>query len=73
MIFDLYGYLNVTKDITLRAGVYNVFNRRYHTWDSLRGIPLVGATTNTVDSQGKGLQRFYAPGRNFAASLEIRF
>ena len=72
-IFDLYGYLNVTKDITLRAGVYNVFNRRYHTWDSLRGIPLVGATTNTVDSQGKGLQRFYAPGRNFAASVEIRF
>lgn len=73
-IFDLYGYFNVTSDITLRAGIYNMFNRRYHTWDALRGIPVISsATTNTVDEEGKGLQRFYAPGRNFAASIEIRF
>lgn len=73
-IFDLFGYYNLTKEITFRAGVYNLFNRRYHTWDALRGIPVISSsTTNTVDAQGKGLERFYAPGRNYSASLEIRF
>ena len=27
----------------------------------------------SVDKEGKGLERFYAPGRNIAGSIEIRF
>ena len=72
MLFDTYGFVKVNKNITLRAGVYNLFDRKYHTWDSLRGINFRG-TTNTVDREGKGLERFYAPGRNFAASVEVKF
>ena len=45
---------------------------KYHTWDTLRGINKI-STTDSVDKEGKGLERFYAPGRNFAASVEIRF
>lgn len=71
-IADLFGYYNPTESITLRAGVYNLFDKKYHTWDALRGIN-AHSTTNTVDRNGYGLQRFYAPGRNFAASVEIRF
>lgn len=71
-VFDLYGFYRPTKKLTLRAGAYNLFNRQYHTWDVLRGIN-THSTTNTVDSEGLGLQRFYAPGRNYAVSLEYKF
>ncbi len=71
-VFDLYGYYRPTKALTLRAGVYNLFDRKYHTWDSLRGIN-ANSTTNSVDREGKGLARFYAPGRNFAVALQYKF
>ena len=60
------------EDITLRAGVYNFFDKKYHTWDALRGIN-AHSTTNNIDRNGVGLERFYAPGRNYSASLEVRF
>ena len=72
VLFDLYGFYKVNKNITLRAGLYNLFNRKYHTWDTLRGINKV-STTDSVDQERRGLERFYAPGRNFAGSIEIRF
>ncbi|MGX2956709.1 TonB-dependent hemoglobin/transferrin/lactoferrin family receptor [Ursidibacter arcticus] len=72
VLFDTYGFIKVSKNIMLRAGVYNIFNRKYHTWDSLRGINFRG-TTNTVDRDKKGLERYYAPGRNFAISAEVKF
>ena len=72
VLFDLYGFYKVNKNISLRAGLYNLFNRKYHTWDTLRGINKV-STTDSVDQERKGLERFYAPGRNFAGSIEIRF
>lgn len=71
-VADLFGYYRPTQDITLRAGVYNLFNREYHTWDALRGIN-AHSTTNSVDSAGYGLERFKAPGRNYSAAVEIRF
>ncbi|QSZ40055.1 iron transporter [Actinobacillus pleuropneumoniae] len=71
-LFDVYGFWKVHKNVTLRAGLYNIFNRKYHTWDALRGINRLG-TTNTVDKELRGLERFVAPGRNYSAAVEIRF
>ncbi|MDK4679436.1 TonB-dependent hemoglobin/transferrin/lactoferrin family receptor [Kingella negevensis] len=71
-VFDVFGYYKPSKHLTLRAGVYNLFNRQYHTWDALRGIN-ANSTTNSVDKDGYGLQRYYAPSRNFAVSAEYRF
>lgn len=71
-LVDMFGFIKIGKNTTLRAGAYNLFNRKYHTWDALRGINLQ-STTNTVDKAGKGLDRFYAPGRNYAMSVEIKF
>lgn len=71
-VFDIFGYYRPFKNFTARAGVYNVFDRKYHTWDALRGIN-ANSTTNTVDRDGVGLERFHAPGRNFAFSLEYKF
>ena len=79
-VFDMFGFYKVADNVTLRAGVYNVFNRKYHTWDTLRGLNDTGGVVNSVgvDPNRKyggypGLQRYYQPGRNFAASVEIRF
>ena len=79
-VFDMFGFYKPTDDITLRAGVYNVFNRKYHTWDALRGLNNTGGKINSVGLRPNftyggypGLERFYAPGRNFSASVEIRF
>lgn len=71
-VFDMYGFYKPAKNLTLRAGVYNVFNRKYTTWDSLRGLYSY-STTNSVDRDGKGLDRYRAPSRNYAVSLEWKF
>lgn len=79
-VFDMFGFYKAADNVTLRAGVYNVFNRKYHTWDTLRGLNDTGGVVNSVgvDPNRKyggypGLERYYQPGRNFAASIEIRF
>ena len=71
-VFDMYGFYKPVKNLTLRAGVYNLFNRKYTTWDALRGLHSY-STTNSVDRDGKGLDRYRAPGRNYAVSLEWKF
>lgn len=71
-VFDMYGFYKPAKNLTLRAGVYNMFNRKYTTWDSLRGLYSY-STTNSVDRDGKGLDRYCAPSRNYAVSLEWKF
>lgn len=71
-LVDLFGFYKIREDITLRAGVYNLFDKKYHTWDALRGVN-AHSTTNNIDRNGVGLERFYAPGRNYSASVEIRF
>lgn len=71
-LVDLFGFYKIKEAIILRAGVYNLFDKKYHTWDALRGIN-AHSTTNNIDRNGVGLERFYAPGRNFSASVEIRF
>ena len=72
VVLDVFGYVRPTKNLTLRAGVYNLTNRRYATWDSFRSIN-IRSTTGSVDKDGKGLARFYAPGRNYSVSLEYKF
>ena len=71
-VFDVYGFYKPAKNLTLRAGIYNLFNRKYTTWDSLRGIYSY-STTNAVDDEGKGLARFRSPGRNYSFSVELKF
>ena len=70
---DLTGYYKPTKNITLQAGVYNLTNRKYLTWDSARSIRSFG-TSNLIDkTTGLGINRFYAPERNFKVGAEFVF
>ncbi|HHE9962839.1 TPA: TonB-dependent hemoglobin/transferrin/lactoferrin family receptor [Haemophilus influenzae 10810] len=72
-ILDLIGYVQPIKNLTIRAGVYNLTNRKYITWDSVRSIRSFG-TSNVIDqSTGLGINRFYAPGRNYKMSVQFEF
>ncbi|KAI96774.1 ligand-gated channel protein, partial [Haemophilus influenzae] len=72
-ILDLIGYVQPIKNLTIRAGVYNLTNRKYITWDSARSIRSFG-TSNVIDqTTGLGINRFYAPGRNYKMSVQFEF
>lgn len=84
-LVDLVGHYRFGKNVTLRGGVFNLFNKRYYTWDSLRSVREFG-TVNRVDNCNggdgtpqhancahQGIQRFTAPGRSYGLTLEAKF
>ena len=72
-LFDLTSYVNLGKYFTLRAGAYNIGNKKYYTWESLRSIREFG-TVNRVDNKTHaGIERFTSPGRSYNFTLEAKF
>lgn len=68
--FDLTGYITPWKHITVRAGVYNLMNYRYTTWESVRQSSLNAIHQHT---NVKDYARYAAPGRNYVLSVEMKF
>lgn len=73
LLVDLIGDYKFTKYLTLRAGVFNLFNRKYYDWNSLRSIREFGTVNRIDDVTFKGIDRFSAPGRNFGLTLTFEF
>ena len=72
-VLDVIAHYKPTKNITLSGGIFNLTNKKYLTWDSARSIRGVG-TINLIDQNtGAGINRFYAPERNFKISAEFVF
>ena len=72
--FDLYAYYKIGGHITLRAGVYNLFDTQYHRWDDLRQLtnPALLGNINLFFKDGrKSLARFTQPRRYLSAAIEI--
>lgn len=69
-IYDLVGHIKPHKNITVRAGIYNLMNYRYITWESVRQSA-VGSINRHHDVSNYA--RYAAPGRNFVLSLEAKF
>ncbi|MFY1026256.1 lactoferrin/transferrin family TonB-dependent receptor [Actinobacillus seminis] len=68
-IYDLTAYYTWKEKFTLRAGIYNLTNRKYSTWESVRQ-----SAANAVNQdRGTHSARFAAPGRNFTLSMEMKF
>lgn len=67
---DVSGYITLKDRFTLRAGVYNLWARRYSQWESLRqsAVGAVNRQQNIGD-----YARYAAPGRNYTLSLEMKF
>ena len=64
-IVDLTGYINITKNVKLNGGIYNLTDQKY--WDYLSNNKLYST------SDHKYLDMFTAPGRTFQLGLNIDF
>ncbi|MGJ7548804.1 TonB-dependent receptor [Pseudomonas alloputida] len=65
-VLDLSGFYKVTDDITVNAGLYNLTDKKYWQWDSVRGYDGQGEAGVT---QPANLDRLTMPGRNFAVNV----
>ena len=61
-VLDTTAWWNVTQTLTLRAGVFNLTDRKYWWWSDVRGQ---STTSSTLDA-------YTQPGRNVSASLAWR-
>lgn len=66
---DLSGYANLGKYATVRAGIYNLFDYKYTTWEAVR------QTSVNAVNQDRNLNgaKYAAAGRNFSLALELKF
>jgi len=62
-ILDATAFVRVTEGVTLRAGVFNIFDAKYAWWNDVRGL----ADTSTVKDA------YTQPGRNGSVSISYRF
>ncbi len=80
-LFDIIGFYKPVKGMTVRAGVYNLLNKKYMTWDNARSIRTFGTnnmicrevSTTGCDSVNQGVERFHSPERNFKVNVEYQF
>lgn len=70
-LFDLYGTKRFNNGFSVSAGAYNIFNEKYHSWETLRTF--MGARNINAMVSGDGMQRYTSPGRNYALSLTYEF
>ena len=62
-IVDLTAYYKPVEDLTLRAGLFNLTDKKYWVWEDVRGIA----------SNNAGLDRYTQPGRNVSVSAKWVF
>jgi hemoglobin/transferrin/lactoferrin receptor protein len=63
LIFDVTAYWRVLPDVTLRAGIFNLTDRKYWQWADIRGL----ANSSPIKDA------YSQPGRNGSVSLSVRF
>lgn len=62
-VVDLTGFVQLSDRLTLRAGVFNLFDSKYWRWPAAQGL-----------TEGSPLlDRYTSPGRSFGASLKVRW
>ncbi|MDO9406016.1 MAG: TonB-dependent hemoglobin/transferrin/lactoferrin family receptor [Polaromonas sp.] len=61
-VMDLTGQWKISKDLRLNAGIYNLTDKKYWEWGSVRGNIASAASLATVDA-------YTQPGRYFRVSM----
>ncbi len=70
-ILDLTGFVNLGEHLTLRAGIFNLLDKKYAWWSDVRPL---AATTNAGRTGNLDIVDSYTqPGRNVSVSLTARF
>lgn len=62
-LLDVTAYWNISDNVTLRGGVFNVFDEKYAWWSDIAGLSSASAV----------LDAYTQPGRNFSVSLVLRY
>ncbi|WP_322787383.1 TonB-dependent hemoglobin/transferrin/lactoferrin family receptor [Sphingopyxis macrogoltabida] len=62
-ILDATAFVRIVDALTLRAGVFNILDKKYSWWSDVRGL---GAASTVTDA-------YTQPGRNASVSLSFRF
>ncbi|QJQ19355.1 TonB-dependent hemoglobin/transferrin/lactoferrin family receptor [Pseudomonas sp. SK] len=65
-VLDLTGYYRVSDDVTINAGLYNLTDKKYWQWDSVRSYDGQGEAAVT---QPANIDRLSMPGRNFGINV----
>jgi hemoglobin/transferrin/lactoferrin receptor protein len=63
VVYDAFGWWQLNDNATLRAGIFNVTDKKYAPWGDVRGI----SNTSTVKDA------YSSPGRNLSASIVMQF
>ncbi len=70
-ILDATAFARITDGLTLRAGVFNILDKKYSWWSDVRGLAMGGtAAAPTVPASADA---YTQPGRNASVSLSFRF
>lgn len=72
-ILDATAYVRIGEALTLRAGVFNIFNTKYAWWSDVRGLAGVGTNPAAPALPPAIADAFTQPGRNVSASITARF
>lgn len=70
---DIIAHYQLGRKITVRGGVFNIFNKKYYAWDTLRSVREFGAVNRVNNRTHAGIERFTASGRNFNLTIEAKF
>jgi hemoglobin/transferrin/lactoferrin receptor protein len=62
-VFDLTAYWNVTEQVRINAGAFNLTDETYAWWNDVRGVSV---TSPSIDA-------YTQPGRNYAVALTVKF
>jgi hemoglobin/transferrin/lactoferrin receptor protein len=71
-VFDLFGSYNVTPNLRVSAGVYNLFDKRYWLWSRVRNLS-EGTMVFSGNVSGEGIGRYSEPGRNMRVTVAYTF
>jgi hemoglobin/transferrin/lactoferrin receptor protein len=62
-VADLTGFLTLAENLTLSAGIFNLFDRKHWLWSDVRG----------AINPGTSIDRYTQPGRHAGIRLKYRF
>ena len=71
-MMDLFCSYDITKNLHLTAGVYNVFDKEYYLWNRVRTAG-AGNAVFSGSTSAAGIGRWSQPGRNARVTLAWSF
>jgi len=73
-VVDLQGHYQITRQLRLNMGVYNLFNEEYMRWQRIRFAnqgSVEGGARGGISADG--LHRYTEPGRNYKVTFSYEF